>query len=365
MTGGHITPAIATIEEMRFRFPDWKIVFVGRKYALEGTKVISEECRIIKEMDIRFIPIIAGRLKREGSVNTIVALLKVPVGLLQACLFVLREKPDMVVSFGGYVALPVAMSARLFGVPVVTHEQTMRPGLANRIISWVATKICISFPGTEKMLAKKHRVVLTGLPIRKDVLFPPASPPFTLDKSKPMLLIVGGSTGSVSINEAVFKALPDLLSRFTVIHQVGRYSVARAEEVVRALPPSQRERYVVRPYLSPQEYSWALHAAQLIIGRSGANTVTEIALAGVVALFIPLPWAANNEQLHNAQVLLPYGSVILPQKKLSAKTILAHVSSMISNIDERKDMAARISETLPHDGAKRFVDVIEHCLLAP
>lgn len=365
MTGGHITPAIATIEEIRSRFPDWKIVFVGRKYALEGKRVIAEEWRIIKEMDIRFVPIVAGRLKREGSVSTLVALLKVPVGLLQACLFVLREKPDMVVSFGGYVALPVALSARLFGVPVVTHEQTTRPGLANRIISWVATKICVTFPGTEKMLSKKRNVILTGLPIRSDILRPPSDAQFTLDRSKPLLLIVGGSTGSVSVNEAVFKALPDLLLRYTVIHQVGRYSVERSEAVIRSLPPSQRERYIVRPYLRPQEYSWALHAASLVIGRSGANTVTEIALAGAVALFIPLPWAANNEQLHNAEVLLPYGSVILPQKKLSAKTILAHVSSILSNIDERKEMALRMAHTLPHDGAKRFTDVIEHCLLAP
>lgn len=365
MTGGHITPAIATIEEIRSRFPDWKVVFVGRKYALEGAKVVSEECRLIKDMDIRFLPIIAGRLKREGSLSTLVTLCKVPVGLVQACLFVLREKPDMIVSFGGYVALPVALSARVFGVPIVTHEQTTRLGLANRIIAWVATKICISFPDTAKIFSKKDRVVMTGLPIRKDVLTPPLDAPFSLPSPLPILLVVGGSTGSVSVNEAVFAALPELLKTYNVIHQVGRYSNERSQKIISSLPENLRNRYVVQSYLSPREYSWALHACSLVIGRSGANTVTEIALVGAISICIPLPWSANNEQLYNAKELVKYGSVILPQKKLSSKTLITTIESVMANIDERKAMAVRASETLPHDGAKRFVDVIEHCLLAP
>lgn len=365
MTGGHITPAIATINEIRQRFPDWKIVFVGRKFALEGTRVISEEYRMIKEMDIRFIPIIAGRLKREGGISTLMALFKVPIGCIQACMFVLREKPDMIVSFGGYVALPVALGAKLFHVPIVTHEQTTRPGLANRIISFVATKICITFPETADAFSKKDRVVMTGLPVRSDVLTPPNVSPFTISGDRPMLLIVGGSTGSVSINETVFASLPQLLRSYTIIHQVGRFSSQRSQEIAQALPQDIRDRYIPRLYLSSGEYSWALHAAALVIGRSGANTVTEIALAGAVAICIPLPWSANNEQLHNAQILKTYGSVILPQKKLSQKTLLSTVSDLMNDLDAHKALATRASAALPHDGAKRFVDVIEHCLIAP
>lgn len=365
MTGGHITPAIATISEIRQRFPDWKIVFVGRKYALEGTKVVSEEYRMINEMDIRFIPIIAGRLKREGSIRTLMALFKVPIGCIQAFMFVLREKPDMIVSFGGYVALPVALCATLFHVPVITHEQTTRPGLANRIISAIATKICVTFPETAHVFSKKERVVVTGLPVRSDVLTPPEVSPFTISHTMPILFIVGGSTGSVSINEAVFAALPQLLRSYVIVHQVGRFSSTRSEEVARALPLDIRARYVPRVYLSSQEYSWALHAASLVIGRSGANTVAEIALVGAVAICIPLPWSANNEQLHNAQILEKYGSVILPQKKVSQKTLISTISDVMTNLEKHKALATRASVVLPHDGSKRFVDVIEHCLLAP
>lgn len=365
MTGGHITPAIATIHEIRHRFPDWKIVFVGRKFALEGTRVISEEYHMIKDMDIRFIPIIAGRLKREGGVRTLMALLKVPIGCIQAFIFVLREKPDMIVSFGGYVALPIAISATLLRVPVITHEQTSRPGLANRIIASIATKVCVTFPDTAHVFSKKKNTVVTGLPVRNDILTPPHEPPFVFDPMLPILFIVGGSTGSVSINKTVFACLPELLRSYVVIHQVGKFSSAQSEEIARALPQDVRARYIPRSYLSSQEYSWALYNATLIVGRSGANTVVEIALAGAVAICIPLPWSANNEQFHNAQLLEAYGSVILPQKKLSPKMLISTIAQRMSHMAEYKAEAKHARNILPSDGARRFVDVIEQCVVAP
>ena len=207
LTGGHVTPAIATIEEIQSRYPSWRLVFVGRKHAFEGVSVVSEEYTLITSMGIRFLPIIAGRLKREGGIGQMFALFKTPIGYIQAFFYMIRERPSVVVSFGGYVGLPVSLVAWAFGIPVVIHEQTTRPGVANRMIARIAKEICVSFPDTS-LYFRSSRIHVTGLPIRRGILKFPQKSPIQLPKDdRPILLIVGGSTGSVSINSIVYKAL--------------------------------------------------------------------------------------------------------------------------------------------------------------
>lgn len=360
LTGGHVTPAIATIEEIRSRFPGWKLIFVGRKHSLEGKNILSEEYRLIHELGIPFFPITAGRLKRDGGLSAVTALGKIPIGFVQAMLTVVRFRPAVIVTFGGYVALPVAMSAKLFGIPVVTHEQTTRPGLANRLIARIATRTCVSFPETKTMLGDD--VVLTGLPLRRAVLTKSPQKPFDVPDDKPILFVVGGSTGSVSVNAAVFAALPVLLQTYIVVHQVGRLSEQTSQTVADKLTKKLAEHYIHRAYFSAVEYSWAMHNSSIVIGRSGANTVMEIALAAKTAICIPLPWAAENEQFHNAVVLTRGGSVILPQDELTAESLIRTVNEVYDSREERSRKAKELSGAIPKDGAKRFVDVIEHIL---
>ncbi len=362
MTGGHITPAIASIEEIQARFPTWRIIFVGRMHALEGQHAVSEEYRLVTALGIPFFPIVAGRLKREGGIRRLLALWKVPVGFFQALGILRRERPHVVVSFGGYVALPVAVVARALGIPVVTHEQTTRPGLANRVIARIATEVCVTFPHTVKRLGKAARVTVTGLPIRKSVLAPPSVSPFGGLDSKPLLLIVGGSTGSVSINEVVFRALKTILKKYSIIHQVGDASQVRARIARRSLSAQEKKSYLVKTYLSAPEYSWALHHAKIVIGRSGANTVMELMIAAAVAICIPLPWSAGNEQLYNARQLLDGGSLILTQDHLFAETLVDAIERVMANWDERKDQARNLAKAVPRSGASSFVSVIERVI---
>ncbi len=363
MTGGHITPAVATIEELREKYPDWEILFVGRKSALEGHITHSEEYRLIRGLGLKFLPIMAGRLKREGGLRAVMGLTKLPVGIFQALWYVGWYKPALVISFGGYIALPVVLAAWTWRVPVITHEQTMRPGLTNRIIAHLAEKICISFPDTVSQFSGNKHIVITGLPVRQHVLRSPKKAPFPIHPTMPLLLIVGGSTGSTSINEVVFAALPELLRTYTVVHQVGRISERRASDVESNLSPAQRDRYLPVPYLSTDAYSYLLHKAALIIGRSGANTVTEIALCGKVAVFIPLPWAGGNEQYYNAKVLEDAGSaVILEQKNFSGESLIKHVHTIMKELPERNRKAKSFVSRIPHDGVKRFVAVIAKTL---
>jgi UDP-N-acetylglucosamine--N-acetylmuramyl-(pentapeptide) pyrophosphoryl-undecaprenol N-acetylglucosamine transferase len=356
ITGGHITPAIATIEAIRTSQPRWHVVFVGRETPFEGSAVASEERHLIESLDIPFFPITAGRLKREGGLRAVTSLAKVPIGMWQALAVIRKTRPDMILSFGGYVALPVALMAKLMRIPVVTHEQTTVPGLANRLIATVASVVCTSFSGSDKSY-KHTRVVHTGLPMRARTFIPPKHSRFALDNSVPLIFITGGSTGAKSVNEIVYAALPTLLSKVAIIHQVGRLSIGEAQRI--KIPERFKSRYVPVPYLSADEYSWVIHQATLICGRSGANTVTEVAAMGRVALWIPLPWSAGNEQLKNAQLLEKAGtSVILPQSALTPESLENAIDRMISHISTYKSEALKYSRSVPRNGAQKLVEVL-------
>lgn len=361
ITGGHITPALATIDEWQRRHPADRFVFIGRKHALEGSDEISEEYRLIHDRHIPFYPLSAGRLKREGGVRAALSLLKVPVGFVQAFRYVRKEKPDCIVSFGGYIALPVVTAGYMLGVPVVTHEQTRKPGLANRIIARMARITCVSYPDGSDGIA--GHLKYTGLPFRKGVFHPPVDPSFSIPRDDTrLMLIVGGSTGSVSVNTIVFEALPSLLQRFTIVHQVGRLSYAQAIAIRSGLG-KLRDRYVPVPYLSESDYSWAIHHALFVLGRSGANTVLELASVGVPAIFIPLPWAANNEQYYNARFMEKTGSAkILPQQSLTPQLLVDTVSHVFGHIATYGKAAKKLSTNIPRDGAVKFADAIESAL---
>ena len=167
ITGAHFTPAFATIEELN-KYKDVEIVYVGRKTTLEGDNTSSVESRLLPKLGVKFITITAGRLQRTFTPFTLISLLKIPIGFIQALHIILREKPDVVLSFGGYIALPLVIVAWLFSIPIIIHEQTLISGLANRLGSFFADKIAISFP--ENKLFDKAKAVLTGNPLRREIL---------------------------------------------------------------------------------------------------------------------------------------------------------------------------------------------------
>ena len=345
--GGHITPAIALIDVLKEK--DVHIVFLGRKYAMEGRRVLSFEYALIREKNIPFIPITAGR-------HTFPSVLKIPVGFFQAFWYCLTHRPSIIVSFGGYVAFPVAVAGWLLGIPVITHEQTLAPGLANNIIARIAKRVCVTFPETVSHFPN-GKAVYTGLPMRSELFTPVKKSPFPLSIEKyPLLYITGGGTGAHSLNQLLFPIIPSLLKTYSIIHQTGEVSFPEAQKI-------HSDRYITAPNFSLPTVSWIFAHASLVLGRSGANTVMELAALGKVAMLVPLPWSGGGEQEKNAQWLAKNGgAVVVQQSELTPKKIEDNIENIQKNIEFLQVKASAFAKEIPRDGATKFVHEIQTIL---
>ncbi|MDP3733087.1 MAG: glycosyltransferase, partial [Candidatus Daviesbacteria bacterium] len=212
VTGAHFTPAVAVLEELK-KYPNAQVIYVGRKKTLEGDRTISIESQALPSMGIKFIPITTGRLQRAFSIYTIPSLFKIPVGFIQALFIILSQKPDVILSFGGYVGVPLVITGWFLSVPVIVHEQTLVSGLANKISAWFADKIAVSFSNT----VNGEKVILTGNPIREII----KKTQTKKSRGLPVILITGGNQGSHAINLAVEESLGEISKFASVIHVAG------------------------------------------------------------------------------------------------------------------------------------------------
>lgn len=360
LTGGHVTPAIALIKELKKRgYSD--IIFIGRATMMEGDKTPSIESVLIPQLGVKFFTIRPGRLQRSFSPRTIPALLRTPLGIIQSFFLLLRESPQVVTSFGGYVALPVVIASWILRIPVVTHEQTVVVGLANKIISFFATRIAVSFESSLKYFPEK-KVILTGNPVRPEI-FEVRAKKFLIKSRRPVVYVTAGNQGSHVINMVVAEILPKLLQRYVVIHQAGAAGVTDDFEVLSkladSLPPELKRYYHLERYIGPDDIGALLSSADLVIGRSGANTVADLAAKRVPALFIPLPFATHDEQTKNARLLVEAGSAeILPQRELTPERLLAVTEMMIENIRRYKRAATNAKKLVRLDAAEKLANEV-------
>ncbi|MCR4306267.1 MAG: UDP-N-acetylglucosamine--N-acetylmuramyl-(pentapeptide) pyrophosphoryl-undecaprenol N-acetylglucosamine transferase [Candidatus Daviesbacteria bacterium] len=351
ITGAHFTPAVATIEQLK-KIGNPDLVYVGRRTTREGDNSPSVESQILPAMGVKFIPIITGRLQRDLTIYTVFSLLKIPIGFIQAFFIVLTEKPDIILSFGGYVAVPVVIIGWLFSIPVIIHEQTLVSGLANKISSVFADKIAVSF--TEGTF-KGEKVILTGNPIRLEILKKNISvnAAHVDGRSKlPNILIMGGNQGSHVINLAVEKCLDRLLKLANVYHQTGD-SKFKDYERLEKLGGSGKSggEYQVKKWID-KEYGEVLQKADLVVSRAGINTVTELALAGKPVLLIPIP---NKEQNKNAKYFEGLGLArILPQSKLSGEALPENIGTMLKSLNHLREKAKKAEAVVIPDAAKRL-----------
>lgn len=326
-TGGHISPAVAVIDELRSRFalvPLW----IGSAEGYEAT--------VADTMSIPFRVIRTGKLRRYASFQTILDTVRFPIGVAQARAVVRQFQPDIIFSTGGFVSVPSVIAGRTLGIPVLTHEQTAYIGLATRINARFCDVVALSFDRSKQYLPSRTTVVVTGNPIRQAVLGGNPTRGLTalgFDETLPVIYITGGALGSRAINAAVRDALPELLEHAQLLHQCGPRTahddVEQLNHHATLLPDRLRCRYVVREHVG-DELGDVYAAATLVVGRAGAGTVNELATLGLPAILIPLPGA--EEQRQNALVLVEAGNAtMLQQDDLTAASLTDRILGLLSD----------------------------------
>ncbi len=359
VTGAHFTPAKAVIEEF-LKKGGIEIIYVGRRTTMEGDNALSGEFLEFSKLKIKYLTIIAGRLRRSFDIYTVLSLFKIPVGIIQAFFIVLTQKPDVILSFGGYVSVPVVLAGWLFSVPVIIHEQGLTMGLANKISSIFADKIAVSF---EKNSSKGKKEVFTGNPLREEILHPQMQLKADYQKiftesqrfKLPVILVMGGNQGSHAINLAVEGCLAKLAKAACVIHQTGQSKFGDFER----LEKYKSGRYLPIVWVG-QEIGYILSKADLVICRAGINTLTEISHFRVPALCIPIP--GHFEQNLNADYFEKSGLVKkIPQNKLSPASLMGNIKSVV-NHPKGLQIAKESKGEVFYDGAKRLA--LETIILA-
>ncbi len=362
VSGGHLTPALATIEYFQKNHPEIKLVFVGRKYSQSGQRQVAKEEEICQQLGIPFYAIDAPKFHRTNWWRNLEEIGKVLPSLWRAYDIIIKERVDLFLSFGGYLALPVALAAKMLRKKVVTHEQTITTGLANQVIAQLSDRVAIAFEESRRFFPEP-KTILTGNPIRPSILRTYTRRPAWIPESrKPILYITGGSQGSQVINNTVGLIVDELTQKFLVVHQCGHSEHQRywheLNERVEALPPDQQASYVVREWIDEKEVSWLFQHADLTLSRSGANTVLEITLHAIPAIFIPLPFAHNNEQYKNAQVLSQAGAAeILEQKDLTPESLLTAIRAVSAQRNIMRKKAQKLQAQLKLDGAKQLAQL--------
>lgn len=358
ITGAHFTPAQAVIEELK-KDPRIEIVYVGRNKTMEGDNVPSVESQVLPKLGVKFIPITAGRLSLIPSIYSLISLFKIPIGFVQSFFILLKEKPVCLVSFGGYISLPLVFNAWILSIPIIIHEQTLVSGLSNTISSIFADRIAVSYE--EDLKKFRGKSFLSGNPIRKEILNPQnisTEIKQTLelkDKKKlPLILIIGGNQGSHTINKTIEEILEELTKKIVIIHQTGDSKFRdfeRLEEKKESL--STKQNYLVKKWISANDLGAIYKEVDLVISRAGANTLYELAYFGKPALVVPLANLYRNEQMENAKFFSQKGLVnILPQSKLSPELLLKKVKEMLGNLDSWSKSAARAKEVVKADASK-------------
>lgn len=355
MTGGHAaTTALATIEEIIRRKSNVKIYWIGSRRAMEGKRVPSLESSIFPKSGVEFKPIITGRLQRKFSIWTISSLLRIPFGFIHALVLLIKIKPKLVVSFGGFAAFPVVVGSWILRMPVVIHEQTTAAGRGNKLSSIFASKIALAREESREYFPK-NKTVLVGNPILTQIAEIKQK---EKNEEPPVIYVTGGSRGSTIINSLIFRNLEEVLEKYYLIHQVGYIDEEKAKGIKQNLPKRLKERYEVYSIIDPMQVDGVYKRTDLVISRAGANTVSEVIATKRPAIFIPIPWSYANEQEKNAKFAQKWGIVkIISQDAAKGKKLTSLIKEVLNK--KEKMVSKKKDFNLDKEASGKFVDLIE------
>jgi len=342
-TAGHTSPLIATADALRRLDPSVEITCLGTPRGMENTVVPAAGYAL------ELIPPVPLPRKPSGELLRVPGRLR---GAVRSTLEVFdRVRPDVVVGYGGYVSMPAYLAARRRKLPLVVHEQNALPGLANKVGARVATRVAVSFPGTPLPKAE-----LVGLPIRRMISTldraatrAEARAFFGLDPDRPTLLVTGGSQGARRLNESIAAAAPALAAAgVQVLHVVG--PKGEASPVATGVP------YQVLHFVDRMDLAYA--AADLVICRSGASSLTEAAAVGLPAVFVPLP-IGNGEQTLNARSVVDAGGALMVgNEALTPEWVAATIPALANDATRLAAMGATAAALIPRDADDKLAAII-------
>src|SRR3990167_1825478 len=306
-TGAHHNSALALLDWMKANTTEeLEFIWVGRKF-VPGSDVLAPEYKEVSARNIRFFDIKAGKLYRFTDFRFIWPFLKnlflIPGGFITAYKILSKEKPQLIVSFGGYIAVPVAIVGWLLGIRSVSHEQTLSIGLANQIIYLFTRKIYTAWPIEYYPSNYRDKMSFVGLPLKEKFLSQVAgAEKIDFADEKPVLYVTGGKNGSHVINSAVIKAFDVLIRSFNIIWAcgflTGKYNYDYLNSVIK--DKGHLSKVLLKEYFGEDEIGKIFNTADIVVSRSGAHTVYELMYLKKPSLLIPIPWSSNNEQYKNA-----------------------------------------------------------------
>jgi len=351
-TGGHIFPAVSIAQEIKARYPDCHILFVGAKGKMEMEKVPQAG------FPIKGLPI--SGIQRKLSLGNLLLPFKLIYCVAYSIFLIARYRPQVVIGVGGFASGPLLIAASILFRRIVIQEQNSFPGITNRILARRASLICVAYPGMEKFFPPS-RIRVTGNPVRKSLLGVPdisvseARSFFSIPPGKRVLFVTGGSLGARSVNEAVAAFIPKLEDNgIHLIWQTGKPFIGRAHEVVVGKYKSQ---VYVTDFLAEMNLAYA--AADLVVSRAGAGAISEIAIAGVPSILVPYPFAAEDHQTFNAKALSENGAALLIADKLVGQELERQVTEILRDETRRVQMKDSLKKFARTDATQMIVDEIE------
>jgi UDP-N-acetylglucosamine--N-acetylmuramyl-(pentapeptide) pyrophosphoryl-undecaprenol N-acetylglucosamine transferase len=340
-TGGHLFPAVAVAEKIRLKEPNSQILFVGTKTKIEG--------RVVPKLGFSFKSIWIKGFSRKITFENLLFPLKLIISIMQSILINMNFRPKVAIGSGGYVSGPAIFGSSLVGAKIILIEQNSYPGVTTRLLERFADEIHISFADTKKYLRKKEKVFLTGNPIRenlKTIEKDTALKEFGLSSGKKTLLVLGGSLGALSINEAVANSVEKLVEAdIQIIWQTGKIYYERYKKF-------SNSNVLVKDFIENMNYAYS--ACDLLISRAGATTIAEIIGLGIASILIPSPNVAENHQYYNAKSLVDNNAAILIEDR-EAKTVL---SERIKDAIFNKNILSELRANVKNLNKKNAAEII-------
>ncbi|MGG7033727.1 MAG: undecaprenyldiphospho-muramoylpentapeptide beta-N-acetylglucosaminyltransferase [Flavobacterium sp.] len=346
-TGGHIYPAIAIANELKLRFPDCEILFVGAKDKMEMEKVPQAGYPIEGLW-------IAG-LQRKLTLQNAMFPFKLMSSLVKSKSIIKKFKPNVVIGTGGFASGPLLQMANSAGIPTVIQEQNSFPGITNKLLSKKANVICVAYENLEKFFPKE-KMVLTGNPVRQDLIDikekrAEAISYFKLDPNKKTVLILGGSLGSRRINQLIAKEIPHFEKQnVQLIWQCGKFYIDEYKHF------SEKENVQVLSFIDRMDLVYA--AADVVISRSGASSVSELCIVGKPVIFIPSPNVAEDHQTKNAKAIVDKKAALLIKESELDAQFETVFDNLLADENLQNELSENIQKLAKTNATKDIVDAI-------